>query len=213
MASGNDPEEAGLPLREGEDWYSPWEVAEMEEVSERTITDRVSNAYYRSEKLGKLRFIAYKTPTSGIFAGRVPEWRQKKSGRVPERFQKHPETFPNVPEVFPEDSGKLEELREENYELKSENFRLKTLLEIAENKNQEQRKNFEAFIKEKDERITVLMDQVSQEKEHIQAEKQRADMASTQLMNANTALQKWREQEKEPENAKLKERKPWEFWK
>jgi hypothetical protein len=248
MASGNDPEEAGLILREGEDWYSTWEVAEMEEVSERTITDRVSNEYYRSEKLGKLRFIAYRIPTSGIFAGRIPEWRQKKSGRLLEKFQKPPEDFQIIPAVIPEDSGKIEELREENYELKSNNFKLKTLLELAEIKNSEQKENFEILLKEKDELITVLKDQVSQDKEHIKAEKKLAEMASIQLTNANALikrredspaevtenpeikaikkeLEELRQKDKDDEavqakldelqaqNAKLKERKPWEFWK
>lgn len=104
---------------------------------------------------------------------------------------------------YENDWPKNEKLQRQSSELSEEGTVIENLKKELEETNQKlitvtvdlrlsQKDNetYSLLMKEKEKRIAQLEDQVSQEKEHIQAEKSRADMASNQLMNANALIKR-----------------------
>jgi hypothetical protein len=80
----NDPDH----LPEGYEWLTREEVAELDGVSERTVTSRISNGYYRSIVKDKRRFVAYKRKTAGSLKEGIPELDGSPSGIDPDKLQK-----------------------------------------------------------------------------------------------------------------------------
>lgn len=144
-----------------------------------------------------------------------------------EESNKNSDEIPKESEAYSEVILMIDSLKEEVLEIKS----LKKELEETKQKlitatvelrlSQKDNETYSLLMNEKEKRITQLEDQVSQDKEHIQAERSRADMASNQLMNANALIKRRDDapvqipepnQEVEALQAKIKELETQPWW-
>ena len=191
MTAGSDPE----ALLEGEEWLSPDQVAKLDGISPRAVTDRINSGYYRSKKEGRFRLIAYKRKPAGTESG-------SNAGTVPEASKKLPEPILEAAGI---DTGTLNKIMaqvlavsERNEQLSRElldsNKALNEKSTQLANLNNERMSYNTSLQRASDDRAEVK--RLHEEMKALREEKAKSDAANEALV---------------AENAKLKEKKPW--WK
>lgn len=205
MTTGSDPE----ALPEGWEWLSREQVADLDDVSERTVTERISSGYYESKKEGRSRLIKYKRKATGTDSG-------SNAGSPPEAIRKLPEQLPESAGI---DTGTLNKIMAQVLEVSQRNELLsrelldsnKALNEKSTqlaNLNNERMSYNTSLQRASDDRAEVK--RLHEEMKALREEKAKSE-AEKELIKEQAAKAEAEKEALAAENAKLKEKKPW--WK